>query len=234
MAIALNDFVTILKREGRYGTPSITNDQITADILASINMRGARIWAAADWKWYRELLTFTMVSGTKQYAVLVVSGNPIDRIQTLIPYDATGAFLSGVPLTERTIQDFYTFCPLTPGTPTDYYNLGIDANGAWNVILSPVPNITTKIGGYAKTVLATYTNADVVANVAIKYFPNAVVLDALFAGCMIDINLIQGMTPDVALAKEQAWEKKIQALIKEQLGVATDNTPPRSPRPVGA
>lgn len=235
MAINLNDFIGILKREGRYGLPATLGDQATTDILNSVNVRLARIWGAADWKWQREVLAFQVGPGVIQYGVLAKSGNPIDRILDLIPNDpAVAPPVSGRPLEEMEIGDFYEKCSqvnVLPDLPSKYINIGQNSSGIWQIILWPSPSSSFTMAGYAKAILYTYLAADVVANTPIGYFPNGVVLDALMAGCLIDIGRIQGMTPETALAAEAAWEMKIKHLIGDQIGVATDNTPKTAPMP---
>lgn len=226
--------MNIVKRQGRYGTPDDLTDQATVDILAAVNVRGARIWGARDWKWQREALSFAMVAGTKAYTVAAASANPIDRILHLIPDGSTMSPPQDAdPLDQMEIGAFYRQSSViaTPGVPKKYCNIGMDANGSWQIIVSPTPSSAFTMKGYAKAVLVTYTQADVVANSAIKYFPNGVVLDSLLAGCLISVGRIQGMTPETALAAEQAWESKIKSLGAEQIGADKDNTPITSPLP---
>ena len=139
MAIALGTFVSHLKRESRYGQIAVTSDQATADVLSAINKRLAAIWGRADWKWGRELLSFALTSGTRQYTVTAASGNAIDRIQDLIPYDSTGTFLNGKPLTQRTTRGFFerhgaewgSTAPTTSaeyGAPAEFYSVGLDSS----------------------------------------------------------------------------------------------------------
>jgi hypothetical protein len=235
VTIALNDFISILKRVGHYGSPAVITDQATTDILNAVNVRGARIWGAADWKWQREVLAFGVTPGTTQYGVTAKSGNPIDRILDIIPVDKTvSPSISAAPLEQMEIGDFYLKCSqvnVIPDIPQKYINIGQDANGIWQIIIWPSPSSAFTMSGYAKAVLYTYLQSDVVANTAIKYFPNGVILDALMAGCLIDIGRIQGMSPETALGAESAWESKIKHLIGEQIGVASDNSPKTAPMP---
>lgn len=235
MAINLGDFVSLLKRESRYGSPAVTNDTPTSDILAAINMRLARIWAAKDWKWQREKLSFAVVPGTSEYTVAALSGNAIDRILNIIPNDTSASPpVSGKPLNQREIGDFYTrfqSADTPAGLPTDYVNIGMNSAGAWRIIIAPSPSSAFTMKGFAKAVLTTYVLADITSNNPILYFPNGVVLDSLFSGVMTDIGMIQGVAPEVSLAKEGSFEKKIHNLAVEQMGVGLDNTPPTSPPP---
>ena len=236
MAINLADLITILKREGRYGTPGLVTDQANTDILNSINMRGARIWGYKDWKWIMEPLGFAVTPNVNAYVVAAKSGNQIDRIHSLIPNDPTVTPpVFGKPLQEMEVEDFYAETQNLPqpcaGAPRRYCNLGMNAAGAWQVLIAPTPAVAFTMTGYAKAVLYTYLQADVVANVPIKYFPNGVVLDALFSGCMIDIAMIQGMTEDQKAVAEAAWLRKIEQLANEQMGVARDNSPITTPPP---
>lgn len=242
MAIQLKDLMTILERESRYGTPAnlgLANDQATTDILNSINMRGARIWAFADWKWNMEKLSIPIAPNVNSYLVAAASGNAIDRIHSIIPNDTTVTPPAlGKPLDELEIEDFYEktqqqppTAPNTAVTPSWYCNLGMDALFRWQILIAPTPSQAFTMIGYAKAVLYTYLLADVVANTAFKYFPNSVVLDALFAGCMIDIGMIQGMTAVERLEAENAWLAKLKNLKAEQAGVARDNSPIQTPPP---
>ena len=235
MAINIGDFINLLKREGRYGAAGVV-DQAQADILNSINMRGARIWAFADWKWIMESLSFAIAANNNSYVVAAASGNPIDRIHSIIPYDPTVTPpMAGRPLQEMEIEDFYAetqnVVPAITGAPRKYCNLGMNATFSWQILIWPTPSVAFTMTGYAKAVLSTYLAADVVANIALKYFPNGVVLDALFAGCMIDIDSIQGMLAPQRLVAEQAWTEKLKALKAEQSGVARDNSPITTPPP---
>ena len=246
MAIALGTFVQHLKRESRYGQIAVTNDQPTADILSSINKRLAAIWGRADWKWGREALRFALVSGTRQYTVAATSGNAIDRIQDLIPFDTTGTYLNGKPLIQRTARAFFdrhgaewgSTAPTSSsqwGAPAEFYSVGLDSSNQQRVVIWPVPAAAGYMGGYAKGILTAYVTADITANNPILYFPNDVVLDALFSGVMIDIALIQGMPFAEAAGLERAFESKIKRLVADQIGFATDNTPitTRLPATVG-
>jgi len=237
MAIKLGDMVSHLKRTARYGQTTVTNDPPTQDILTSINKRLSAIWGRHNWKWSREKLSFDLVAGVRQYDVTALSGNPIDRIEDLIPFDATGTFLAGKPLTQRTTRGFFERhgndfgYPVTVEQPNrgergEYYQVELTADNVRTIVLWPTPDAASKMGGYAKGVLTSYTIADIVANVAIAYFPNDTVLDALFAGVMIDLGLIQGTTtPESAAGLERVFSAKISQLVSDQAGVATDNTP---------
>lgn len=235
MSINIGDLINIIKRVGRYGTSGLNTDQAAVDILNSINLRGARIWGAGDWRWKREILSFAVTPGAVQYGVTALSGNAIDRILDLIPNDPTvSPPVAAAPLEQMEIGDFYLKCPQSgqsPDVPTKYINIGQDANGVWQVIIWPSPSSAFTMSGFAKAVLTTYTAADVTANNPILYFPNGIVLDALLAGCLIDVGRIQGMSQETALASEGEWEKKIRHLLGEQIGVATDNTPKTAPMP---
>lgn len=245
MSINIGDFVSHLMREGQYGNIANlgkTGDQPSLDLLASVNKRLAPIWGRADWKWAREPLKFPLAPGVRQYDVAAISGKFVDRIQILIPFDPTGAFLQGRPLRCRDDYDFYeriaspgnpggTTSSCNTGNPRDYYVVDIDVNGNWTIIVDPVPTVASFMGGYAKAILTTYTMADLVANNPILYFPNGVVLDALFTGCMIDVGLLKGGTIEAAAAKEPAFEAKIKRLVSDQIGVTTDNTPQTTPLP---
>ena len=235
MAIAIGDFVGIVKRLGRYGTLGNVGDQPTTDILNSINLRGGRVWAAADWRWSREILKFAMVPGQSQYVVLASSGNPIDRIINLIPIDLTATPpVQGMPLVEYTERQFYEKCNLRPGWsegyPRSYYNMGQNAAGQWQITVYPVPTAAFNMSGSAKAVLVPYTLAMVAANAPITYFPNGVVLDTLLDGVLSDVMAIQGNDTEKARLDIQ-FEAKIKKLIAEQIGVAEDNTPPTSDPP---
>lgn len=240
--IGVKDLLSRLMRQGQFGniaTLGNPGDQPTLDLIASLNSRLAPIWGEADWKWARESIRFALAPNVRQYTVATVSGNKIDRIQLLVPYDVTGAFLQGDPLNGRTELDFYTYCTMpkwdansgggssnwNTGAPEDYYIVNLDANGNWTIIIDPVPVIASFMGGFAKALLPTYAIADVVANTVISYFPNGVVNDALFQGMMIDVGLLKGMTIENAAGLENAFQAKIRRMVKQQIGVTTDNSP---------
>ena len=245
MAIKLGDFVSHLKRTGQYGQVAVTSDTPTTDILASINKRLVAIWGRAAWKWSVEPLRFALAPQTREYTVTAISGNAFDKIINLIPYDSTDTFLQGEPLSNRTERDFYAHCAaprtweqaggVSPGYnvgfPTDYYIKSQDSSGRWVIVVDPVPSAVAYIGGTAKKILTTYAVSDITANTDILYFPNAVVWDALFAGCMIDIGLIKGMPIENSFALEKGFEAKISRLVEDQIGVTSDNTPPTTRLP---
>lgn len=236
MTIKIGDFVSHLKRESRYGQVAVTNDPATNDILTSINKRLAPIWARREWEWGRELLAFDLAVGVRQYAVAAVSGNKIGRIQDLIPYDSTGTFLNGQPLKQRTTRKFFELHGAPRGSspaaeqtdgegPSEYYQVDVDATNVRNIVIWPTPTAVSKMGGFAKGLLTSYTLADIVANNPILYFPNDVVLDSLFSGCMIDLALVQGMTVENSFSLEGAWKRKITDLVSDVAGDSIDNTP---------
>lgn len=236
--IKLKDFCQHIMREAAYGQLAAlgnAGDLPTSDILASINKRATRIWARSNWKWSNELLKFALVPNQRQYAVTAASGNPIDRILDLIPYDQTGTFLSGLPLSGRETRDFYvrTSVPqinpggttqFNTGFPTDYYIVEMDANGNWQIIVDPVPTTAAWMGGYAKAILYTYLLADVQANNQIQYFPNGIVLEVLYDGVMSDVRSVQNNIPEAARL-DALFEAKLKMLVGEQMNNVGDNTP---------
>ena len=234
--INLNDFLNILKDEGQYGTRNVITDTPTAQLLNSANKRGARIWGFADWKWIMEPLSIPVTPNTNSYLVIATSGNPIDRIHTLIPHDPTTSPPTlGKPLDEMEIEDFYEQTqrqfPNIPDIPTKYCNLGMNAAFQWQIMIAPTPSIAFTMTGYAKAVLYTYLQSDVVANTPFAYFPNGVVLDALFDGCMIDVMALKGASVADRLQAEAAWVSKLTKLKTEQIGVARDNSSVATPPP---
>lgn len=243
--LGVGDLANQIKREGRFGQIGITNDQATADILAAINIRNSVIWNSADWKWTEEAIIINLVPNVRQYAVVASSGNPIERILEIIPYDSTGTFLQGDCWIEKSRLTFFNkyqnIIPSTAGNPvtfpidpedeTYYTNIGQDANGNWNIIVSPIPSIAAKVGGFAKAVFAPYVLNDIVVNGPIKYFPYNVSLDCTLSGCLIDVDRIQGIDGQIILASEGAWDRKIKSLVARNIGVARDNTPPKSELP---
>lgn len=236
MAINISDFIDLVKRTSRYGVPTTPGEQPTTDLLSSINLRGARIWGAANWKWQLEVLSFAVAQGTSQYTVKSKSGNAIDRILNIIPIDlSANPAVQGKPLQEMEIGDFYTKNDLRPGynlggMPESYCNIGQDANGNWLIIISPQPSSGFKMSGYAKAVLPVYVQADVTANNPFKYFPNSVVLDTLFNGVYSDAKKSLG-EDTVAKAYHDMFELSVKHLISEQIGVARDNSPLTIPLP---
>lgn len=246
--IGVKDLFSRLIRQGQYGqiaTLGNAGDQPTLDLLASFNQRLPAIWGEGDWKWAREPLKFALAPNVRQYEVLAASGNGIDRIQVLIPFDATNTFLQGRPLAGRTEYDFYTYCAQprwagnanggasswNTGAPTDYYIVNQAADGNWVIVVDPVPVLAAFMGGFAKALLQAYALADVQANTPIGYFPNGIVLDAVVQGMMIDIGLLKGMSVENAAGLEAAFTAKIKRLYKQQVGVTTDNTPRKTRLP---
>ncbi len=232
----ITDFITVIKRECRYGTPAVITDQPTADILAEINIRRKRAWAKWDWAWSLEAISFPLTAGVTQYSVLTVSGNPVDRITDLYP-SATNLTpaIPGRPIQEITRQQFYTrladYPPaLTIDQPRRYINVGRNANGQWQVIFDAVPNTAMQILGWGKAILKTFVQADVVANTAFDYFPDGVVEDTLLDGVKSGIYAIQGNDAESSRL-DQSFEMKLKMLVQEQDNAATDNSGITSPMP---
>jgi hypothetical protein len=180
----LVDFITWVKREGRYGgAPVITgaaaaNDQPTIDILTATNARRKRIWRKpGGWSWSIPQISFAVVPGQVVYAVTpAIAGQGIDRIQNLIPIPTSAnPPILGLPLRQRTARQFaedtqayYQVAPGAPGPgvpsytapPRIYKNLG-QINGLWNIQLWPSPSSAFTMGGDAKGVLNTFLIGDV-------------------------------------------------------------------------
>lgn len=248
MGIGIGDLAKRIVREGQYGSLASLGqltDQPSIDIINSINSRMAPIWGRGDWKWTNEAISIVLVPLQRTYNVGTVSGNLIDRIKDIIPYDPTNTFLQGAPLKEHTARDFYQYvaqprwdgnsvggpASYNQGYPSDYYIVGL-VNGVWSIQVDPVPITAGKLGGFAKSLRTIYTTADIIANTAIAYFPNDVVIDPLFYGCMIDIGLIrQILTATTSIPAEQTFKRKIDQLWSDQSEVATDNTPPTTRLP---
>lgn len=237
--MGINDFMGILKREGRYGTPGETGDQPTLDILNSINVRRKRIWARFDWAWALEALSFALTVGSQgPYSVTSVSGALVDRITDLYPVDTSVTpNVSGKPIIQTTRQDFYGWVvagqsgtPVFQGPPLRYINVGRSAAGLWQIMVGPAPATATTVKGWAKKILTTFTLADVVANTAFDYFPDGVIETVLKDGCQSDIERIQGNLTEAARL-DQAFEAKLEKMLMEQAGVGKDDSPITTPPP---
>lgn len=262
--MGITDFVTWVKRESRYGgSPVITGaaaatDQPTLDILTSLNARRKRIWRKpASWPWFIEQISFAVVPGTTIYNVTTVSGNKIDRIQSLIPIPTSAnPPVTGRPLdqvTERQFaiatQDYYNNPPNgQPGQPaytappTIYKNLG-QKNGIWQVQIWPSPPSAFTMGGSAKGLLNTFLIGDITGvapfsagnttgagNCPLDYFPDGVIEDVLFQAVMADIDRIMGDKAS-AMAGNQLFEKQVKDLAADEANAATDDTPITRPMP---
>lgn len=235
MAIALNDFFKIVKRQSRYGSPDILTDQATLDILDIFNVKITRIWGKWDWKWQRQKLSFAVTPGTTEYQVkTATAGQKVDRILNIIPRDLTTTPPTlGKPLTQMEIGPFYDMLaemPIVPALPTKFINEGLDAAGYWKIVIWPSPASAFTMGGYAKAVLTTYVLADVTANNPILYFPNDVINDCLLDGVMSSVKAIQGDDAE-KVRLDQMFENKLKMLVTEQSGVGRDNSPPTTKPP---
>lgn len=241
----VNDFINLVKRERRYGasatvvngvvTAGTIADQPTFDILTEVNVRRKRVWAKWDWKWTMEPLAIPVVPNMNAYNVVAKSGNPIDRIRSLIAYDPTVAPpVLGRPLQEMEVEDFYAstqrLYPNVPDTPSRYCNLGQNAAGQWQVLIWPTPAVAFTLGGYAKGVLKTFTLADLTAGTAFDYFPDGVVESVLLDGVTAGIMAVMGNDAGAA-QKELMFEAGCKQLVGEQAGVAHDNSPITTPPP---
>ncbi len=262
--MGITDFITWIKRESRYGgSPVITGaaaaaDLPTIDILTSLNARRKRIWRKpGNWPWFIEQISFPVVPGTVTYSVNTVSGNKIDRIQSLIPIPTSAnPPVLGDPLDQKTerqfakaTRDYYSNPPNgVPGQPaytappTIYKNLG-QTNGIWKVQLWPSPSSPFTMGGSAKGLLNTFLIGDVtgvapfsagnvagIANAPLDYFPDGVIEDILFEGVMADVQKILGNLPAGA-AGDQSFEGKVKLLAAEEANAAVDDTPITRPLP---
>lgn len=233
--MGINDFMGILKREGRYGTPGETGDQATLDILNSINVRRKRIWARFDWAWALEALSFALTVGSEgPYSVTSVSGALVDRITDLYPVDTTVTpNVKGQPLVQTTRQDYYGWVAAGPqvnSPPIKYVNIGRSAAGLWQILVGPPPATATTVKGWAKKILTTFALADVIANTSFDYFPDGVIENVLKDGCQSDIERIQGNLVEAARL-DQAFEAKLEKLVMEQAGVGRDDSPIAAPPP---
>lgn len=229
-------FVSAMKRETRYGDPAVTDDTPTADVVDKINVRRKRIWSKWDWKWAREPLSFAVTPGTSDYVVHATAGAAVivDRILDIIPNDpAVSPAVTGKPLDEVDYREFYTWLatePDAPSVPTKYINLGLNAAGFWQVRIWPSPASAFTMHGYAKKVLTTYTVADIAAGTAFDYFPDGVVDNVLRDGVKSLLYEIQGEKVEAARL-DLSFENKLNELVQEQAGVATDDSGVTSPPP---
>lgn len=248
----LGDFITQNKRECAFGQASLTTDQAELDILARVNMILGVIWAAYDWPWALESISFPVDTQHTQYLVAAASGNLIDRITDLLPQDSSAnPPVWGPPLVEKERQDFYAWfasqpagvggsnpaIPNTPDIPSSYVNLGLDPNGTgkWLIELAPVPPSSFTMKGFAKKILTQvitpYVIADVTANVVIGsgYFPQGIMDYLLMDGVKAGIYSIMG-SKDLAQAYDASFQAKLRMKKSEQANSARDDsgivTPP--------
>lgn len=222
----IGDLCNIVKREGRYGSTAVTNDQATLDILNSINVRRKRIWQKWDWYWVLDAIQFNVASGTTQYAVQTVSGNAIGKIYILTLADNSVSPANVSLLKQITLEKYYEWeineDSKLPGLPDRYVNIGLGANGLFNVIISPSPSAAYTIQGYGKKILTTNVLADIIANTALDFFPDAICENVLLDGVLADIAMIQGDMPSYA-GLNSAFEAKLKALVQEEAEALQDH-----------
>lgn len=225
------DFMDMVKRESRYGSPSVLTDQATLDILASIILRRARVWAKWSWPWSKEPLSFTVGSSTDEYAATATSGNKYARILVLVPKSGTTIYKPLIQMEEREFYDWFASQqPAVPDAPTRYINTGLNASGIWTVKIWPKPESAFTIFGSGKKNLAALTIADVTGNTEFDYFPDGIIEDVLFDGVLGDAHKLQGNDAEGARL-DMAFEYKLKQKVQEQVDAARDDTPITSPVP---
>ncbi len=229
--------MSIVKRPGRYGSPAVQTDQATTDILASVNLRRKRIWKKWDWAFSLEPLSFSITANSNGPFTVTSANNPalaVDRITDLYPVDTTVTpNVSGRPLLQTTRQDFYANVAAgtqVPGDPYKYINAGRNSSGLWQIYLGPQASAATTLKGWAKKILSTFTQSDVIANTAFDYFPDGVIEDVLLDGVLSDVARIQGN--DVEAARlDISFEHKLKQMVQEQNNVGKDDSPQASSPP---
>lgn len=228
------DFMDVIKREGRYGSPSITNDRATTDILNSINIRRKAIWAKWDWKWALEPLATPMIIGQRNYSISSKSGALVSRITDLIPQDRTVTPpILGFPLTQLERQDFYAWVANSESTgdvPSKYVNLGLDSNGKWKVEIWPPPATVFTMAGFAKGILEDITLANILANDSFGYFPDGIIEVLLKTGVLSDIERINGDKEEAARL-DISFENKLDEKVQQQSNAGRDDSGITSPVP---
>lgn len=191
----LGELVKTLKRTSRYGNPNDTGDQITLDILRYINMRGQKIWRAAEWDWSFEEISFTQAAGVADKTLDATIGN-IDFLS------ADG----GPPLkafTRRTYQQWIKNHSVElssddTGEVFGYIKLGRDTSNGIKIRFVRTPSAAVAITGWGKTRLTEYEVADIASNTSLSYFPLEF-HDILFQGALADCKKANNDT---------SWEKE--------------------------
>lgn len=238
--MGLKDFADQVKREARYGSTSVTNDQPTLDILARINSGLGAIWAAYDWPWAREELSIAVTTTAKRYLVSSVSGALVDRITHLIPQDDTVTPpVHGEPLDQLEMRDFYAWFAAqaapngVPGVPQKYVNLGLDPDGSgkWYIEIAPMASSAFTMGGWAKKIRTDFTLANLVANATMyAIFPKDIVDYVLLDYVKSGIYEISGDKVS-ATRFDTTYQQKLARKIKEQASAARDNSGVTTPPP---
>jgi hypothetical protein len=231
----IGDFMQVVKRQGRYGTPAVLTDQATLDIIAAIDIRRKRIWSYWNWQWALEPLAFAITVGNTSYVVTSASGALVDRITDLIPRDLTvSPVVSAPPLQQLERQDFYAWAASIPSdaptVPSKYVNLGRNAAGNWQIEIAPSPSQAFTMAGYAKKILTSFVLTDFQANTAFDYFPSGVIENLLLEGVLADIARIQG-EKDTALTMDSNFERKLNMLKAEQDNAGRDDSGITTPPP---
>lgn len=238
--MGLLDFANLVKRETRYGSTSVSNDQPTQDILARLNLVADAVWAAHDWPWALEELSFAITTTAKRFLVASASGALVDRITELVPQDASAnPPVYGAPLDQLERRDFYAWWAAQaapngiPGTPQKYVNLGLDpaGSGKWYIEIAPMAATAFTMGGWAKKIRTDYTLANLQANATMyAWFPKGIVDYVFLDGVKAGIYEIQGDKAGAARS-DSMFQRRLAEKIKEQASAARDNSGITTPPP---
>jgi hypothetical protein len=198
VSLSLASLVQRTKRITRYGDPSVTTDQITADIVHSINQRALRIWRRCAWHWSIEEFTLSVIANDVDYTLEAAIGDII-AIET----ETAGEFFE-----KRTRKS------LKKNDNHAYVRMGMDSDKNIKIQIWPVPSESATYTGWGKKRFTRYSVSDLATNTDIAFFPDEV-LPVLEAGVIADIYSAQEKYNEAAL-KETWFTRELNDMVKEE------------------
>lgn len=219
MAKTIADFMIGIKRQARYGNPAITNDQVTADLIRSMNFNKDKIVRYWIWDWL--ILTFNLViaAATNEYTLDVL-------LSKIIAIDAG----DGDYLLRTSVKEYLRKLKGTTGndsgTPSNFIGTGRDAGtGAKKIRLWPTPTEAKTLEVWGTKKFPDWAVADIAANTTFAPMPDDIV-DILYDLVMGDAYELQNMQNE-AKAKRDTAKASLKVLVQEdQAEPADDDTSP--------
>jgi hypothetical protein len=198
--MTLGDLVAKIKRRSSYGDPSVTNDQITADIIHWINNRRFYIWGRYPWLWSLKNFTITLQSGVSDYNIDASIGDIIAL------WNANG------PLKKVTLKYYLTYLQNNQsGSSVGYYiYMGIDQlTKQIKIKVAGIPDNINTLNGIGKVRINRYTISNL--NDELDYFPDEFI-STIEEGVLANIYEAKGEV-QASIAKEKIFEDAINKMI---------------------
>jgi hypothetical protein len=163
--MTLSELVSLVKRTARAGSTSVTNDQVTADIILFTNNKGFELWRRWPWDWSYTEISYSQGAG--------VSDKTFDGT-----YATIGAIeclaAGGAPLDNLNFKEYLRWWKDeedSPGSISKYIRIGRDSSGYLKIRFWPTPASATTITGWGKNRFTKYAVADIATNTALTFFP---------------------------------------------------------------